>query len=81
MVQDYADYLDRLRLSSDSAGVEKQADETEDISREMDTTVAIGKIDENAQITEKDTGWSEAYREKLRAAGYDGMDIMRAWYG
>ncbi len=81
MVQDYADYLDRLRLASDSAGTEKQADETEDIFREMNTNIAIGKIDEHAQITEKDTGWSEAYREKLRAAGYDGMDILQAWYG
>ena len=81
MVQEYADYLDGLRFASDSAGAEKQADETEDIFGEMNTNVAIGKIDESAQITEKDTGWSEAYREKLRAAGYDGMDIMRAWYG
>ncbi|MBS6828728.1 MAG: integrase arm-type DNA-binding domain-containing protein [Desulfovibrio sp.] len=81
MVQEYADYLDRLRFASDSAEAEKQADETKDISREMDTNVAIGKIDENAQITERDTGWSEAYREKLRAAGYDSMDILQAWYG
>ena len=68
-------------MASDSAGTEKQADETEDIFREMNTNIAIGKIDEHAQITEKDTGWSEAYREKLRAAGYDGMDILQAWYG
>lgn len=81
MVQDYADYLDRLRFASDRAGAEKQVDETEDIFREMNTNVAIGKIDENAQITEKDTGWSETYREKLQAAGYDCMDIMQAWYG
>ena len=47
----------------------------------MDTDVAIGNIDEHSQLTEKDTGWSEAYREKLRAAGYDGMDILQAWYG
>lgn len=47
----------------------------------MSTDVAIGKIEERAQITEKDTGWSDAYREKLRAAGYDGMDILQAWYG
>lgn len=53
----------------------------DDVFRKMDITVAIGKIDENAQITEKDTGWSEAYREKLGSAGYDGMDIVQAWYG
>ena len=81
MVQDYADYLDGLRLASDSAGAEKQTGKPEDVFREMDTDIAIGKIDEHSQITEKDTGWSEAYREKLRAAGYDGMDILQAWYG
>lgn len=81
MMEEWADYLDRLRFASDSAEAETQADETEDIFREMDTDIAIGKIDEHSQITEKDTGWSEAYREKLRAAGYDGMDILQAWYG
>ena len=81
MVQEYADYLDNLRLASDSAGAEKRTGKPEDVFREMDTSVAIGKIDEHSQITEKDTGWSEAYREKLRAAGYDGMDILQAWYG
>lgn len=81
MVQEYADYLDNLRVASASAEAEKQADRTEDVFREMNTDVAIGKRDERAQITEKDTGWSDAYREKLRAAGYDGMDILQAWYG
>lgn len=36
MVQEYADYLDGPRFTSDSAGAEKQADKTEDIFREMD---------------------------------------------
>ncbi len=45
----------------------------------MNTSVAIGKIDEHSQITKKDTGWSEAYREKLRVAYYDVMGILRAW--
>ena len=56
MVQDYADYLDGLRLASDSAGAEKQTGKPEDVFREMDTDIAIGKIDEHSQITEKDTG-------------------------
>jgi len=81
MVQKYADYLDNLRLASDSAGAEKQTGKPKDVFRAMNTDVAIGKIDEHAQVTENDTGWSEAYREKLRAAGYDGMDILQAWYG
>ncbi len=81
MVQEYADYLDGLRLAFESAGAEKQTGKPEDVFRAMNTDVAIGKIDEHAQITENDTGWSEVYREKLRAAGYDGMDILQAWYG
>lgn len=81
MVQEYADYLDGLRFTSDSAGVEKHIIKPEDVFRAMNTDVAIGKIEERAQITENDTGWSDAYREKLRAAGYDGMDILQAWYG
>ena len=81
MIQEYADYLDNLRLASESAGTEKHTGKPEDVFRAMNTDVAIGKRDEHAQITEKDTGWSEAYREKLRAAGYDGMDILQAWYG
>lgn len=54
----------------------KQADPTDNIFREADFNVVIGKIDEDIQLKEKDTGWSEEYREKLRDAGYDGIDIM-----
>ena len=80
MVQEYADYLDSLRLTSDSAVEEKHTVTPKDVFRKMNTSVAIGKIDEHSQITEKGTGWSKAYLEKLRAAGYDGMDIPQAWY-
>ena len=42
--------------------------------------VAIGKIPADAQVTVKDTGWSERQKQELRAHGYDDMDMVRAWY-
>lgn len=49
-------------------------------SPEQDTFVTIGNIPENEQITVVDTGWSEETRERMRQAGYDDMDMIRAWY-
>lgn len=40
----------------------------------------IGKIPEDAQITVKDTGWSEEEKKRMRNFGYDGLDMVRAWY-
>lgn len=42
--------------------------------------VSIGEMPENAQITVKDTGWSEEEKERMKAVGYDGLDMVRAWY-
>ena len=47
---------------------------------EKDTFVIIGKIPEDEQITAADTGWSEEDKEQMRQAGYDDMDMIRAWY-
>lgn len=41
---------------------------------------AIGKIPPGAQVTVKDTGWSERQKEEMRAHGFDGMDMVEAWY-
>ncbi len=49
-------------------------------SPEQDTFVTIGNIPEDDQITVADTGWSEETRERMRLAGYDDMDMIRAWY-
>lgn len=49
-------------------------------SPEQDTFVTIGKIPEDEQITVTDTGWSEETKERMRQAGYDDMDMIRAWY-
>ena len=51
-----------------------------DSAETNELTVSIGEIPENAQITVKDTGWSDEEKERMRQAGYDDMDIIRAWY-
>ena len=35
---------------------------------------------EETQMSIANTGWSEEEMERMRAMGYDGMDIIRAWY-
>ena len=60
---------------------EYQLDTREYDSAEADTMSApTGEIEEYTQITVKDTGWSEEEKERMRQAGYDDMDIIRAWY-
>ena len=51
-----------------------------DFAENDNNNVSIGKIEENAQITVKDTGWSEEEKERMRQFGYDGLDMVRAWY-
>ncbi len=46
----------------------------------QNTFVTIGKVPEDEQITVADTGWNEETRERMRQAGYDDMDMIRAWY-
>lgn len=44
-------------------------------------SVSIGEIGENfPQITVSDTGWSDEEKERMKASGYDGLDMVRAWY-
>lgn len=52
----------------------------EDTMNDHDTCVSVGKIQEESQITTKDTGWSEEEKEQMQEAGYDDMDMIRAWY-
>ncbi len=52
----------------------------EDAMNDHDICVSIGKIEEESQITIRDTGWSEEEKEHMRQAGYDDMDMIRAWY-
>ena len=47
---------------------------------EQNTFVTIGKVPEDEQIPVADTGWNEETRERMRQAGYDDMDMIRAWY-
>ena len=42
--------------------------------------VSLGKIAEDTQLTEKDTGWSEEQKARMKQYGYDSMDMLREWY-
>ena len=48
-------------------------------TQEYDSAEAT-EMNENAQVTVKDTGWSEEEKERMRAFGYDSLDMVRAWY-
>ena len=52
-----------------------------DSAEANDIHISIGKITKNAQLTTNDTGWSEAEKERMRKFGYDGVDMIREWYG
>lgn len=45
-----------------------------------DINIPIGDMPDYAQITIKDTGWSEEEKERMKALGYDSLDMVRAWY-
>ena len=47
---------------------------------ETSAYAAIGKIPADAQVTVKDTGWSERQKEEMRTHGFDDMDMVREWY-
>ena len=51
-----------------------------DFAQTNEINVSIGEIPENAQITAKDTGWIAEEKERMKAFGYDGLDMVRAWY-
>ena len=51
-----------------------------DFAEADEISVSIGKIEENAQTTVNDTGWSEEEKERMRNFGYDSLDMVRAWY-
>lgn len=52
----------------------------EDAMTDCDVCISIGKREGGTQVTSNDTGWSEEEKERMRQAGYDDMDIIRAWY-
>ncbi|WP_302737935.1 hypothetical protein [uncultured Desulfovibrio sp.] len=51
-----------------------------DSAETKEIAASIGEIPEDAQITVKDTGWSEEEKERMRNFGYDGLDMVKAWY-
>ena len=38
------------------------------------------EMEEDAQVTVKDTGWTEGEKDRMKQFGYDGLDMVRAWY-
>ena len=60
---------------------ERQIDKLEyDFAETNEIAASIGEIPEDAQVTVTDTGWSEEEKERMKAYGYDGLDVIRAWY-
>lgn len=45
-----------------------------------DTSTSTRKMEETAQVTVKDTGWTEEEKERMKQHGYDSLDMVRAWY-
>jgi hypothetical protein len=60
---------------------ERQFDTMEyDSTGANEITDSVGEIQEDAQVTVTDTGWSEEEKERMRTFGYDSLDMVRAWY-
>ncbi len=58
----------------------RMATKTFDSAEARQISITIGKLPENAQVTTQETGWGEEEKERMRQAGYDDMDMVRAWY-
>lgn len=51
-----------------------------DFTEMHNVNVSIGKIEENSQVTVRETGWTEEEKERMKQFGYDALDMVRAWY-
>ncbi|MDL2316528.1 hypothetical protein LJC59_05540, partial [Desulfovibrio sp. OttesenSCG-928-A18] len=47
-----------------------------DSTETNEIAVSIGEIPEDAQVTVIDTGWSEEEKDRMKAFGYDGLDMV-----
>lgn len=45
-----------------------------------ESSISIEKVEEYAQVTVADTGWTEEEKERMKQHGYDSLDMVRAWY-
>lgn len=54
------------------------ATKTPDSTEARKLSIAIGKLPEDAQVTIQDTGWSEEEKGRMRQAGYDSLDMVKA---
>ncbi|MDM8329947.1 integrase arm-type DNA-binding domain-containing protein [Desulfovibrio piger] len=78
MMTRWANYLDSLKAAA--AGQQTERNKADPFSDGMNVNIAVGKLPAQTQVREKDTGWSEAQREQMRNQGYDGIDMVNAWY-
>lgn len=56
------------------------ATKTYDLAETENMSITIGELPAEAQVTIQDTGWSEEEKDRMRQAGYDNIDMVRAWY-
>lgn len=56
------------------------ATKTYDSAEARQISITIGELPEDAQVTIQDTGWGEEEKDRMRQAGCDGVDMVRAWY-
>ena len=78
MVQEYTNYLDSLKAAA--AEQQTERNKAASLSDDMNVNIVVGKLPAQPLVREKDTGWSEAQREQMRNQGYDGIDMVNAWY-
>ena len=53
---------------------------TPDSTEARNLSITIGKLPEDAQVIIQYTGWSEEEKNLMRQAGYDSLDMVKAWY-
>ena len=51
-----------------------------DSSGPSESSISVGKVEEYAQVTVADTGWTDEEKERMKQFGYDSLDMVRAWY-
>lgn len=59
---------------------EYQLDTREYVFAEAEDVSMRGMEENYPQTTISDTGWSQEEKERMKEYGYDGLDMVRAWY-
>ena len=59
---------------------EHQLDTKDYVFAEAEDVSMRGMEENYPQTTIGDTGWSKEEKERMKALGYDGLDMIRAWH-